>query len=76
MFCWKNAIFSSAVGRGACERRGLFGTPSLRSVTPAKPEGLNSLYLSGPPPDTRVVVAMSGGVDFLRGRGPAEERGL
>ena len=32
-------------------------------MTPAKPEGLNSLYLPGRPADTRVVVAMSGGVD-------------
>src|SRR6478672_11582742 len=39
------------------------GTPSLRSVTPSKPEGLNSLYLPGRPADTRVVIAMSGGVD-------------
>ena len=28
-----------------------------------KPDGLNSLYLPGRPADTRVVVAMSGGVD-------------
>jgi tRNA-specific 2-thiouridylase len=34
-------------------------------VTPSKPEGLNRLYLHLPrrPADTRVVVAMSGGVD-------------
>jgi tRNA-specific 2-thiouridylase len=32
-------------------------------VTSLKPEGLNSLYLPGRPADTRVVVAMSGGVD-------------
>ena len=32
-------------------------------MTPAKPDGLNSLYLPGRPADTRVVVAMSGGVD-------------
>jgi tRNA-specific 2-thiouridylase len=32
-------------------------------VTSSKPEGLNSLYLPGRPADTRVVVAMSGGVD-------------
>jgi tRNA-specific 2-thiouridylase len=33
------------------------------SVTSLKPEGLNSLHLPGRPADTRVVVAMSGGVD-------------
>jgi tRNA-specific 2-thiouridylase len=38
-------------------------TSSLRSVDSSKPEGLNSLYLPGRPADTRVVVAMSGGVD-------------
>ena len=32
-------------------------------MTPSKPEGLNSLYLPGRPADTRVVIAMSGGVD-------------
>jgi tRNA-specific 2-thiouridylase len=32
-------------------------------VDSSKPEGLNSLYLLGRPADTRVVVAMSGGVD-------------
>jgi tRNA-uridine 2-sulfurtransferase len=32
-------------------------------VTSSKPDGLNSLYLPGRPADTRVVVAMSGGVD-------------
>jgi tRNA-specific 2-thiouridylase len=32
-------------------------------VTSSKPDGLNSLYLRGRPTDTRVVVAMSGGVD-------------
>ncbi len=32
-------------------------------MTSSKPEGLNSLYLLGRPADTRVVVAMSGGVD-------------
>ena len=32
-------------------------------MTSSKPEGLNSLYLPGRPADTRVVVAMSGGVD-------------
>jgi tRNA-specific 2-thiouridylase len=34
-----------------------------RSVNSSKPEALNSLYLPGRPADTRVVVAMSGGVD-------------
>ncbi|MGB6438523.1 MAG: tRNA 2-thiouridine(34) synthase MnmA [Methyloceanibacter sp.] len=32
-------------------------------MTSSKPDGLNSLYLRGRPTDTRVVVAMSGGVD-------------
>src|SRR5688572_21550895 len=32
-------------------------------VASAKPTRLNSLYLTGSPPKTRVVVAMSGGVD-------------
>jgi tRNA-specific 2-thiouridylase len=32
-------------------------------VTSSKPDGLNSLYLPGRSADTRVVVAMSGGVD-------------
>ncbi|HKA47103.1 MAG TPA: tRNA 2-thiouridine(34) synthase MnmA [Methyloceanibacter sp.] len=32
-------------------------------MTSSKPDGLNSLYLPGRPADTRVVVAMSGGVD-------------
>jgi tRNA-specific 2-thiouridylase len=32
-------------------------------VDSAKPDGLNSLHLPGRPADTRVVVAMSGGVD-------------
>jgi tRNA-specific 2-thiouridylase len=32
-------------------------------VTSTQPDGLNSLYLPGRPADTRVVVAMSGGVD-------------
>ena len=31
--------------------------------TGAAPRGLNSLHLPGPPAQTRVVVAMSGGVD-------------
>jgi tRNA-uridine 2-sulfurtransferase len=43
--------------------RPILETPSLRSVDSSKPEGLNSLYLPGRPADTRVVVAMSGGVD-------------
>ena len=44
-------------------------------MTSSKPEGLNSLYLPGRPADTRVVVAMSGGVDssvvaaLLKGQG-------
>ncbi len=37
---------------------------------------LNSLDLPGRPQDTRVVVAMSGGVDSLGGRRAAEARGL
>lgn len=37
--------------------------PSLRAVTSSKPDALNSLHLPGSPADTRVVVAMSGGVD-------------
>ena len=38
-------------------------TPSLSPVALAKSSRLNSLYLPGRPADTRVVVAMSGGVD-------------
>ena len=38
-------------------------TQSLSPVALAKSSGLNSLYLPGRPADTRVVVAMSGGVD-------------
>src|SRR5262249_22043796 len=41
----------------------LSGLPSPTTVTSSKPDGLNSLYLPGRPADTRVVVAMSGGVD-------------
>ena len=43
--------------------RPLIGTPSLATVDLRKPDGLNSLHLPGRPADTRVVVAMSGGVD-------------
>jgi tRNA-uridine 2-sulfurtransferase len=34
-----------------------------KSVNSSKPDGLNSLHLPGRPADTRLVVAMSGGVD-------------
>jgi len=36
---------------------------TMTAVRPQQTGGLNSLYLPGPPAQTRVVVAMSGGVD-------------
>ncbi|MGB3020735.1 MAG: tRNA 2-thiouridine(34) synthase MnmA [Methyloceanibacter sp.] len=40
-----------------------YSNSELRPVVSSKPDRLNSLHLPGDPADTRVVVAMSGGVD-------------
>ena len=48
--------------RAAKLARPLF-EPRVAAVNSPKPDGLNSLHLPGRPADTRVVVAMSGGVD-------------
>ena len=76
MFCLEERHFRGPqLGGEPTSAVATIGTPSLRSVTSSKPEGLNSLYLPGRPADTRVVVAMSGGVDssvvaaLLKGQG-------
>jgi tRNA-specific 2-thiouridylase len=76
MFCLEERHFlEPRLGGEPASAVATIGTPSLRSVTTSKPEGLNSLHLRGRPADTRVVVAMSGGVDssvvaaLLKGQG-------
>jgi rhodanese-related sulfurtransferase len=55
--------FSSRGWAGTLASAVAYWNSEPESVTSLKPEGLNSLHLPGRPADTRVVVAMSGGVD-------------
>ena len=65
IFCLEERHFLDPRLAGA--PRASYQTPDWNSelshVDSRKPDGLNSLHLPGRPADTRVVVAMSGGVD-------------